>query len=390
MSIAMRAWRALTLISSFCAVLGACSDGRLQPRGASVTFTLHQIDQIGTQLGQTALADLDRDGDLDYIAGQAKGSGGNVWWWEFRAANDWVRHDIGQGNTDVGGAAHDVNGDGWTDFLAGAALLLHTGDPTAPFTPHNPGALYSHDTEFADIDGDGRLDALANSDKTGLFWYTIPGDPTQPWTRHTIATIDEHKVHGGISPRGFGDLDGDGDTDVVTAQIWYENADGAGTAWTPHKALDFGREDKYGVAVRTWVGDLDADGDNDIVQAEADHSDSRVAWFENDGSAQFARHIIREAGQNQDFHALAVADFNNDGTLDVASGTAPLTANKNYGVYVWLQTPGGWAEHKIASVPGHELVAGDVDADGDIDICAKPWRESSDHYFLENHAADTQ
>ncbi|MCX5685845.1 MAG: hypothetical protein NT049_19500, partial [Planctomycetota bacterium] len=32
---------------------------------------------------------------------------------------------------------------------------------------------------------------------------------------------------------------------------------------------------------------------------------------------------------------------------------------------------------------GHEAVAGDVDRDGDIDICTKPWK-GDEHIFLEN------
>ena len=35
----------------------------------------------------------------------------------------------GKGNTDVGGAAFDVNGDGWIDVVAGSKLLLNPGEP---------------------------------------------------------------------------------------------------------------------------------------------------------------------------------------------------------------------------------------------------------------------
>ena len=182
-------------------------------------FTCHRIDGIGSKMGQTSLADIDRDGDLDWIVGEASHSQSRIWWWEYQDADHWLRHDLGKGNTDVGGAALDVNGDGWIDMFSGSKILINTGHPKQePFTAHDIGAIYSHDSEFADINGDGKLDAIANSDRTGLFWYEIPQDPTRPWRSHLIATIQVHKIHGGVSPHAVGDLDGDGDSDVVTGQ----------------------------------------------------------------------------------------------------------------------------------------------------------------------------
>jgi hypothetical protein len=360
-------------------------------------FQRHHIDAIGTQIGQTALADIDRDGDLDWVAGTADRAGGNIWWWEYRGPDDWVRHTLGTGHTDVGGAVHDVNGDGWLDMLSGSRLLVNTGRPKSePFRGYDVGTIYSHDAIFADVDGDRRPDLVANSDRTGLFWYGIPPDPTKTWVPHAIATIDQHKVHGGIAPRGAGDVDGDGDTDVVTAGAWYENADGKGLAWRANHTLDFGTPDKYGVAVRSWLIDLDADRDLDLVQTEADVGDGRVAWFENDGRGRWTRHLIRDRGRRQDFHALVVADFDRDGDADIFSGTAPLTAPGRHACLIWENTatagqrplPDRWREHVIAEMPCHEPAGGDVDGDGDVDIVCKPWSTGNEHVYLRNLAAD--
>ena len=88
-------------------------------------FKLHEIDRPGGgKYGQTSLVDMDGDGDLDFISGSR---GGNVWWFEYRAADDWVRHRIGVGaQTDVGGVAFDVNGDGLIDQISGSTLYLNT------------------------------------------------------------------------------------------------------------------------------------------------------------------------------------------------------------------------------------------------------------------------
>jgi hypothetical protein len=349
-------------------------------------FSVHTIDHFGKSIGQTALADVDKDGDLDWIAGNASYSGGEVCWWEFRGPDDWVRHAMGKGNTDVGGAAFDVNGDGWVDFVAGSILLMNSGDPrNKAFTPHEIGTIHSHDTEFADVNGDGKMDLIANSDKAGLFWYEIPANPRERWIEHRIASIKEHKVHGGVSPRAVADLDGDGDNDVVSAQVWYENL-GGGLKWRAHKNIDFGEAHQFGISVRSWVCDLDGDKDIDIVQAENDNPDGRIAWFENDSKANWTRHMIRDEGQGQDFHSLAVADFDGDGDLDVYSGAGPISASKNFGCYIWENRGGGksWVEHKIGDKHCHEAEAADIDGDGDIDIVSKPWSGTDEHFLLLN------
>jgi hypothetical protein len=347
-------------------------------------FQLHRIDNFGRNIGQTALVDVDRDGDLDWIAGNASYAGGEICWWEFQKPDRWVRHRLGKGNTDVGGAAFDVNGDGWIDFVSGSVLLLNSRAPASqPFTAHDVGTIHSHDTEFADVNGDGRMDLIANSDRSGLFWYEIPENTTNTWRAHIISALNEHKVHGGVSPRAVADFDGDGDPDVATAQGWYENQ-GGGLKWRLRRNIDLGESHQYGISVRTWAGDLDGDHDIDLVQSENDNPDGRIAWFENDGRGNWKRHIIRAEGQGQDFHSLAVADFDGDGDLDIYAGAGPISASRKFGNYIWENRDGEWVERQIGDKPCHEAEAADVDGDGDIDICSKPWNGSDEHFFLRN------
>ncbi len=82
------------------------------------------------------------------------------------------------------------------------------------------------------------------------------------------------------------DLDGDGDTDVVTAAnasdqfAWYENDGSSPPGWISH-VIDSGTTNADG-AHQINVVDLDGDGDTDVVTA-ARNSD-QFAWYENDGS----------------------------------------------------------------------------------------------------------
>lgn len=361
-------------------------------------FEYHQIDRIGNKMGQTSLVDVDKDGDLDWIAGC---NGGTIWWFEYKGPDNWVRHTLGQKVlTEVGGTAFDMDGDGWVDQVSGATWFRNTRQPRQQeFIRYPNGAITkAHDNVAADIDGDGKLDVLAMSDRSALYWYKIPDDPTKKWKGRKISEA----VHGGIDPAGVADIDGDGDNDVVRSNVWFENTDGKGTKWAEHKNIDFGQpKARYPLMTKTWVVDLDKDGDNDVVQAEGDCVSGRVAWHENtDGRGRiWTRQIIapkadstghdgtalRAAGQ--DFHSLAVADFDNDGDLDVFSGSGPLTKNPTHKWFIWenLDNKGRrWKEHMIFSGKRcHEAKAADVDRDGDIDICSKPWN-GDEHVYLRN------
>ena len=372
---------------------GACLAASWAPVAVSQAaefpkFEFHQIDKIGKSMGQTSLVDVDKDGDLDWITGC---SHGDVWWFEYQRPDRWVRHKIGSKvGTEVGGTAIDVDGDGWVDQVSGATWFRNPGSPrNKPFTRYSNGAIdNAHGNVAADVDGDGRLDLVMMQDTKGVFWYTIPKDPTGPWKSHTVGPA----VHGGIAPRGVGDLDGDGDADIVRSTGWYENADGKGTKWTWHANIPGGHQGKFKDTTKSWIADLDRDGDPDVVMTDADAGGPtrRAHWFENrDGKGgDWARHPI--ASNKGDLHTLAVADFDNDGDPDVFSGEGPL-GNTGPGDqrrwFIWENLDGraaSWKEHVILVGPRcHEGVAADVDGDGDVDICSKPWNGNL-HVYLKN------
>jgi hypothetical protein len=128
------------------------------------------------------------------------------------------------------------------------------------------------------------------------------------------------------------------------------------------------------------MGDVDGDGDLDIVVQQ--HWGSKVAWFANaDGKGtMWTAHLIVGPGgafpakTRNILHGLLVYDFDNDGDLDVFSG-------ENQGslwIYENTDGKGTFAEHLIATGPAHEAKAADVDCDGDLDIAGKPWGDPGD------------
>jgi len=354
-------------------------------------FEYHEIGTFGERMGQTSLTDIDNDNDLDWIFGQF----GHMYWYEFISADQWILHEIGTGaRTDVGGCPLDVNGDGWMDFVAGDSWYENTGNPKNEiFILHKKNMIGSHDNIAVDINGDGLKDIVSCSNDPQhpvLAWYRMPENISENWDYKMIGP----GIHGGIAPFGYGDLDNDGDNDIVRGNHWYENLFGNGNSWKEHKDLTppgGNRPDVYGLAIKTWCHDLDNDGDLDIIEAEADTKDGRVFWFENRDSAKiFIFHPISPTTTNQDFHSLSVKDFDGDGDRDVLSGGGPLSIDEHK-LIIWENTSGDaseWKEHIILTGKRiHEAVAADVDGDGDIDICSKPW-DGNLHIYLENKLKD--
>jgi len=380
------------IISFACACGLALAAGLLAPAavppGAATAFPafkVHEIGRGGTNLSQTSLVDIDGDGRPDWVMGQQNG---DIWWFEYVSPDNWVRHRLGRSApTEAGGTAFDVDGDGRIDQVSGAAWYRNPGNPReAEFTKFPNGAMSNaHDCVAADIDGDGRLEVVMMSQKEGIVWYKIPADPTQPWVAHRIGDA----VHGAIAPHGAGDIDGDGDIDVVRTNVWFENKDGKGAEWVEHKDFDFGLPAaKFPMTTRSWVIDLNKDGKNDVVMCECDCDRGRLAWFENkDGKGRaWVRHIIAET--DQDLHSLCIADFDGDGDLDIFSGGCGSFSKAPTRWILWENVDGKgteWREHVLLEGKRcHEAVAGDIDGDGDIDIVFKPWSGNDPYIFLEN------
>lgn len=344
------------------------------------------VTERGTgDYGLTALSDLDRDGDLDFVLGGRGVKPEQLYWFEFQAPDKWVQHLAGTNyQSDVGLAALDVDRDGWTDLVCSGVWYRNSGKPKEQlferfsFATNAAGA---HDILAADIDGDARPDIVMMGDErtalNSLCWFRIPVDPKQPWQRQDIGA----PVHGAITPSGVTDVDSDGDLDVLRADTWFENKDRKGREWAAHANIPMGRKGPFGVCVRTAVVDLDGDGRSEIVVADADITDSHVVILRNlDGKGgKWSKQELPQSFHYGSLHALAVADLNGDGRPDIVSNEQEELlpeGRENPRWIAWENVGNGKFIERIlldTKLGGHELQVGDVDGDGDIDICSKPW-----------------
>jgi hypothetical protein len=253
------------------------------PNGGSNTWELVILDAAppySTETGATGATDIDGDGKTELIIG----TDGALLWYRPSTSE---RGIVARGRFNVGLALEDVDRDGHKEIIVGKnfngtwALCWYKfgarlDDPWKEYILDGACAGHPHDLAFGDLDGDGEQELVANAmycDHPGLFAYKVPRDPTTPWKKQAVQS--------GIAAEGTatGDLDGDGKHEIVSGPYWY-SAPGAGAfsgeLWKTHSLTPDYRE-----YCRAVVIDVNGDGRPDVILVEDEYPDGRLAWFEN-------------------------------------------------------------------------------------------------------------
>jgi len=320
------------------------------------TYTQQDICSDLSNVYAVAIADLDKDGDLDIIAGfDSSVTGGEVKTFQ----NDgtpfdgiWTSQDISPDiNTVRCIAVGDLDKDGLLDVVAGFEELAvnnikafkNDGTPFIdvwiPQDVNSSNVVFSRTISLGDLDKDGDLDMIVagndadgGSPDTRIDAYANDGTPfNSVWTSQSIFVSTETNSSKVI----LGDLDKDGDLDIVAGF-------GNGITGSELKAL----ENDGTPFVDSWtssdigstlnsvmslaIGDMDNDGDFDVVAGFNNPiSGGEVKEFINDGTPFNGVWLSQDVSSNLNTAlSLALADIDRDGDLDVGVGFASDVVNE--------------------------------------------------------------
>ena len=163
-------------------------------------------------------------------------------------------------------------------------------------------------------------------------YYQSGADATAPWK---WTPVTQAGACGGkfTHALGCGDVNGDGRLDLLDKTFWWEQPDshGGDSPWEKHR-WNYGEVGRGGAQIR--VSDVDGDGDSDIVTSLDAHGFG-LAWFEQGEAERFRRHdIMGESSTDNSFgvafsqlHAVELRDMNNDGLQDIVTGKRWMAHN---------------------------------------------------------------
>ena len=317
-------------------------------------FDVHVVDTDLAGLRTVRVADINGDSWPDIVA--AAQTGGVVHW--YRNNGDGVSYTelsvatyAGARGLDIG----DLDCDGDLDVIATST----TSDEVSCWFNNGDGSSFSAEqviaagitdpatVRVADMNRDGDLDVVYGG-MSGTIWYSDNSSCSgTSWSPVYVASGFDNTAEVDV-----GDADGDGWQDIVVAS---SNADRisvllheGGSSWDEQTlSLD----SSWTAPIAARFGDLDSDGDLDVVAA--DHAADEVTWFRNNGTGSFTRRPAIEALDGA--FAIALGDWDTDGRLDVASAAEVADT-----VHLRPNRGGQFGVANYATAPA-EIIDGDRD-----------------------------
>ncbi|MBC8328475.1 MAG: VCBS repeat-containing protein [Planctomycetes bacterium] len=334
------------------------------------------------------LHDLDGDGDPDLVFGN---DGQDRL---YRNRGDGSFEDVTAVSFPVDGsqtaeiAVGDVDADGDPDLLIGCSgghpnrLYRNDGSSFQDITATNlpPDSDWSNGVSLSDIDGDGDLDAvignhspqsrLYRNDGTGIFTDMTAGNmPPGPYNVSCLAVSDVNLD--GLPDLFFGSFG------LSPASLFLNSGSGA--------FLDFSATNLPvldDLTKHAAFGDVDGDGDLDLLLAGMNlHGLAKSATLlSNDGAGIFqdvtATSLPAISGP---LSAVVLEDFDGDGDLDAFLGGGDLMLeNDGAGMFTDVSStalPRNWRWATRAA-------ASDLDFDGDIDLVLAYQNDASNRVYF--------
>ncbi len=327
-----------------------------------------------------ACADLDGDQDSDLVI--VNSATGRVDWLEnmlpvtFSAIPQVIGQLAGAGSVEV----EDLDGDGDTDVYVYSTTRLAafeslSGGVSWVRFPGNQ-ALYEDLTSVraGDVDGDGAIDLMVVADYSGERQLSLHRNLGASFAPRTQIVRENHAKDAMLY-----DTDGDGLHELLVGRESVATGQGAVLALENHGGGVFGPlwvSTSYAASAnRLLAVDLDADGVDDVVCTSRFES-TPVGRLMNDGAGNWAPfRTISSSGAIAPKDSVFV-DFDGDGVRDLLVASyrpGGLVGVPNPGSLAWYPGMGGGrfglAGHiPIAGVQTYDVVAEDLDGDGDPDL----------------------
>jgi hypothetical protein len=330
----------------------------------SFTYS-HSVSSGNGWISSVELGDIDNDGDLDFI-GVGHFASSRI----FKNDGTGVFTYFGRLDSTSLPMAEirlaDIDSDGDLDAVVANGSKpnkVYTNDGTGVFSLF-PEFRYDYDRgmslDVGDIDGDGDLDVVVgNEDRSANKVFKNDGTGVFTYAGYIKAYSNRN-----TSSIQLGDLDGDGDLDVVTGNwgasnyVFLNNGTGS---------FSYSNSDINSSATADLrLGDVDHDGDLDVVTG---NFDSANVVFLNNGNGRFSNAGAIDSNADKTY-SIQLADFDNDGFLDVISGneyavnTVTFNNGREYGnpSFELLSTAGTHTDLT------NSIQVGDIDGDGDWDL----------------------
>ena len=216
-----------------------------------------------------------------------------------------------------------------------------------------------------DLDGDGDLDLVAAYETDSEIVVYLNDGGGASWTSNTISIGTPYGMD-------LGDYDHDGDLDITSGSasgdhgLWVHQNDGTGASWT-----------LINLVVSSFTGgdamfaDVDANGTLDVVNADTDGT-NLVFGMDHDGTVGQA--VIANGGRAAATAAQAV-DIDGDGDLDpsiLGSGAIDAWQNTHADLVGGCNQPclDGPGVNLVTLADLFDFVYADIDGDADLDIVA--------------------
>jgi len=316
-----------------------------------------------------AVGDLDGDGDLDAVVVDPSTNGGRIQWIDNvdgTAANAVVSNLVGLDTVRFVEIV-DMDMDGLLDVVVAAAghsdeVRIYWNDASNPWATSNQVVNRSGPTGMAigDLDQDGDPDVVMGRSNGNLYWYANARTRVNSWSEVTITTSPTDGAQIDLA-----DLDGDSDLDILVAGddadtvVWYENDIEGGATW-PSTTVASTQDEPEDVA----TADIDGDGDLDIV-AVLSGSGGAVVQYENANGVGGSWTTSTIAASLSNPTRIDLLDLDLDGTFDALSSSGSGTA-------IWYSSASAgtvWTAYSVAgSTGGGHVVAADFVGDGDLDL----------------------